>query len=196
MYKNKILVIFSIIVLIIVVLGGYLYTSTLQQLVFDNPENITEVKTEFWGDNYYGKSETFINPEWKTYQNDQYHFKFDYPILGQHKIKPTLSENDLRFELIPFNSSLRVSKVGKVDIDDYVRSNSWDETSFNKVTFKGIEAYEGVDGGMDSSYIIVFIKDDYLYKFSFTGIGTTIEELKSELNPEHKRILSTFEFIN
>lgn len=168
---------------------------------------------------FWGKSKTEIttttpitNDEtagWKTYANAQYGYSFKHPqdwVIDQKNPKKVTfnspqsiqnqttclaegpqCEDDLIVSYYDQISELS-QDINVKNLSDFIaKSTALNESK--KIVFAGQPAYEGIEGGTSSYYVVYAEKNNHIYKI-FLG---KIKE-KTELTSIEKQILSTFKF--
>ena len=139
--------------------------------------------------------EYFGMKDWKTYKNEEYGFEIKYPenyVVGKTTAKNnqfiTFSVDNLQIVIYPTDLSL----------DDFIKDQAQGYliSNYQKLSFLGQDAYEGVNQGMINSYEIVAQNKGYIYELIFnTNNRDSLVELKDGLTAEQNKMLSTFKFL-
>ena len=139
-----------------------------------------------------GKSAT---ADWKTYKNEDYGFEFKYP--ENYVVGKTMAKNN-QFITFSVDSFQIVIYPTDLSLDDFIkdRVQGYLIRDYQKISFLGQDAYEGINQGIINSYEIVAKNKGYVYELVFnTNNKDTLPELKAGLTVEQNQMLSTFKFL-
>lgn len=148
--------------------------------------------------------------DWKTYENSTYGFSFKYPkslVLNDQSTKDSnkfvsLATADNPSKQALFNVLINPSEqentqTWKLGLDEILQAkiNNTSISEQKKTTLATKPAYEGLDLGIVTSYMIFAKNGDNLFELLF-GLTDkdTLEAAKATLTSTQKNILSTFKF--